>query len=343
MGGKSSAPAKPDYTGAAEATAAGNIKAARVATKANRVNWDTPYGSLSYSQDPTDQDLWNANVQLDPAQQKLLEQQNATSQNLANLQDSATARVASALGQDYSSAYDPTANTNQATELLMARLAPQYARKQESLESQLANQGLQRGSEAYQNAMTDLGQQENDAYNQAALQGINLGMSQQSQQYNQETANRNAPLNELSAIRTGSQVTNPTFGSSAQQATTQGANYLGAAQSQGQSDTAAYNANVGSQNSMMSGLFGLGSASLMSPKGTFSGLTSLFSDERLKENIKEIGKTNSGLPVYSFNYIFDQDKKTNIGVMAQDVEKVFPDGVSEHESGYKMVDYGRIQ
>ena len=47
--GKSSAPPAPDYTGAAQATAAGNLEAARATAAANRVNQYTPYGSLEYS------------------------------------------------------------------------------------------------------------------------------------------------------------------------------------------------------------------------------------------------------------------------------------------------------
>lgn len=52
-GGKGKAPPAPDYTGAANATAAGNLEAARAASAANRVNQYTPYGNLIYQQTPT--------------------------------------------------------------------------------------------------------------------------------------------------------------------------------------------------------------------------------------------------------------------------------------------------
>ena len=53
-GGKGgSAPAAPDYTGAAIATAQGNVDAARATAAANRVNQYTPTGNLVYSQTPT--------------------------------------------------------------------------------------------------------------------------------------------------------------------------------------------------------------------------------------------------------------------------------------------------
>ena len=51
--GKDSAPA-PDYKGAAEATAQGNLDATRAAAAANRVNQYTPYGNLTYSHNPTE-------------------------------------------------------------------------------------------------------------------------------------------------------------------------------------------------------------------------------------------------------------------------------------------------
>lgn len=48
--GKSDAPPPPDYVGQANATAAGNLQAARSQTSANRVNQVTPYGSINYTQ-----------------------------------------------------------------------------------------------------------------------------------------------------------------------------------------------------------------------------------------------------------------------------------------------------
>ena len=253
-------PPPPDYKAAAQETAAGNLANSRSTTQANRVNYTTPYGNLTYNQpDPSNPDKWNANVALAPGQQQLLDQQNKTSMGLAGLQDSATARVGSSLGQgmpgvyqgndNHATAYNPQADTNNATELMNSRLLPQQQRDSAALDTQLANQGLAPGSAAYSTAKTLLGQTQNDAKNQAALTGINLGMSQnaqtfgqnmnqnaqgmaqQGQQYQQAFANRNAPINELNAIRSGSQVTNPTFQNAQQQNYTAGPDMTGAATS----------------------------------------------------------------------------------------------------------------
>lgn len=50
MGTKQAPPPAPDYAGAAQQTAQGNLNMAQYQTEANRVNQNTPYGSLTYSQ-----------------------------------------------------------------------------------------------------------------------------------------------------------------------------------------------------------------------------------------------------------------------------------------------------
>lgn len=72
-----------------------------------------------------------------------------------------------------------------AQEAIMARLEPTLARNRVSTETQLINQGLRPGTEAYDNAARILGQQENDQRTQAALQGLNLDMSANQQGYGQ--------------------------------------------------------------------------------------------------------------------------------------------------------------
>jgi len=70
-------------------------------------------------------------------------------------------------------------------EAIMARLSPYLQQQRTSTEAQLVNQGLRPGTEAYNNAAKLLGQQENDARQQAALQGLNLDMTANQQGYGQ--------------------------------------------------------------------------------------------------------------------------------------------------------------
>ena len=68
---------------------------------------------------------------------------------------------------------------------IMSRLQPQIDQQAAATAQRLANQGITPGSEAYNNEMRTQGQQQNDLYTQAALQGIGLDTSANQQGYNQ--------------------------------------------------------------------------------------------------------------------------------------------------------------
>lgn len=70
-------------------------------------------------------------------------------------------------------------------------------------------------------------------------------------------------------------------------------------------------------------------------------VASLFSDERLKEDVREVGMTDGGLPVYTYRY--KGDPTTHMGVMAQDVEVQQPDALGPEVSGFKTVNYGKVR
>lgn len=67
-----------------------------------------------------------------------------------------------------------------------------------------------------------------------------------------------------------------------------------------------------------------------------SVLAAIISDRRVKEQVKQVGRLDNGLPVYTFNYL--GDPATHLGLMAQDVEKLIPEAVVEI-SGIKLVNY----
>lgn len=67
-------------------------------------------------------------------------------------------------------------------------------------------------------------------------------------------------------------------------------------------------------------------------------IASLFSDIRLKENIKEVGQMHDGTPIYTYTYKNDPST-THMGVMAQEVGHI-EGAVSVHETGFKQVNYG---
>ncbi|MEO9648391.1 tail fiber domain-containing protein, partial [Ekhidna sp.] len=110
--------------------------------------------------------------------------------------------------------------------------------------------------------------------------------------------------------------------------------------------------NFGSQNISTSGTLGAGATTVTSLKVSSLGDGSVSiingdgtvtsSDRRLKENIALLQNTLTkldGLGGYNYNYKADTDKKKQIGVIAQELEKVFPELVVVDERGYKMVNY----
>ncbi|MES2637554.1 MAG: tail fiber domain-containing protein [Pseudomonadota bacterium] len=76
--------------------------------------------------------------------------------------------------------------------------------------------------------------------------------------------------------------------------------------------------------------------------GTVAGLAltaaSLFSDARLKTNIKKVGTHPLGIGIYEYDKFGERER----GVMAQEAEKVKPEAVTTHASGFKQVNYGLL-
>lgn len=273
-GGKGgSAPPPPNYAAAAQETAAGNLEAARTATAANRVNQYTPYGSLEYSINPESQwdiygnPTWSATQKLSPEQQQLLDIQNQTSLGLGNMAQTGLGYVEDMLQSPFDTSKLAQTGINPGETMqdsVMRRLQPQIEQGKEALQAQLANQGVVPGTEAYNRAMTQQAQKENDLLTSAVIQGTQTGLAANQQGFQQLGYMRNEPLNTLNAVRTGSQVSSPNFVSNVpQQATTQGADLLGAATAQGNYATAANNASTAAGSNLTSGLLGLGGAAMM--------------------------------------------------------------------------------
>jgi hypothetical protein len=300
MGKGGSAPPPPDYAGAAKATAAGDLEAARSASAANRVNQYTPYGSLTYKQDPIKSldpkayqnalDAWRASGQqgaepdpnqymaynpdagwsatqsLSPTEQKLLDYQNQTSIGLGELTGKGLGYVQNMLDNPFTTKNLPSIGINageQYQDAYMRRLAPQINQSREALSVDLANRGIPVGSEAWNRAQMTQANKENDLLLGATTQGFGTGLSARQQGFSEESYLRNEPLNTLNAVRTGAQVTNPNFVSVPQQATTKGADLLGAATAEGNYNTASANAKAAQNAGMTSGLMSLAGTAAM--------------------------------------------------------------------------------
>lgn len=199
---------------------------------------------------------------------------------------------------------------------------------------------------AAQNYQQGMGTQ--SAQNQALAQNQAIAAQQQQlanaavlQQYNQNLGSaqfsnnaalqdlqaklqlRNQPLNEITGLMSGSQLQMPQF---------QGYNptniapapVFAGAQAQGAANMQQYGIAQSGANATTSGLFSLAGAAL--------------SDRRLKSNIERIGTHKLGIGIYEYDILGQRQQ----GVMADEVEKVMPEAVVMHPSGYKMVKYGLL-
>ena len=100
---------------------------------------------------------------------------------------------------------------------------------------------------------------------QMGSQQFEMDQQARNQGITEYLAQRQTPLNEINALMSGSQVSNPFAGNLGYQA---GSNVapapiFDAARATGQAEQAQYDAKSGSSNSMMGGLFGLGGAAIM--------------------------------------------------------------------------------
>ncbi|NIT58375.1 MAG: hypothetical protein GWN00_19755 [Aliifodinibius sp.] len=155
----------------------------------------------------------------------------------------------------------------------------------QEFQAELAGRRLA-GTEAMERFMTDMQsrgvsrQDAMDMFNslmrtrgvetQEALTGFGAGMDVHRQRIQDALLQRQIPLNELSAFRSGSQVQLPQFQAFAPQAPTAGPDYLGAGQMQSAYDLANYNAQLAQQNQLMGGLFGLGAGMAAGGTGFFA-------------------------------------------------------------------------
>lgn len=327
--GKSKAPAPPDPAKTAAAQTAQNIGTAIAQQNLNNVDQITPDGSLSYTQsgtmswtDPNTGQVYEiprytATQTLSDAQQGIYDTNQQAEMNLATLARDQSARLGTLLGQ-------PVDLSNEAVEgrlmeLGRARLDPALDRRRETLRSNLSAQGIKEGSTAYDRAMMRATEGENDAYNSLLLSG-------RGQAVQEAMAARNQPINEITALMSGSQVSMPQFVGT-NPANIANVDRAGLEMSAYNAKLANWQAKNAGMQSLMGGLFGLGSAAIMS-------------DVRLKTDIRRVGATDGGLPIYTYRY--RGRPEFHMGVMAQDVAEVMPQAVVP-VGGFLAVNYEEIR
>jgi hypothetical protein len=196
----------PNYQGAAQQTSASDLAA-------NRLNQTNAYGSLNYNQTGTDQ---YGNPTFTQTQTLNPQLQSAINSNMGQLgqafnapqfqgQDMANMNYfGSRLNQQQ---YDPRSMVNTEfdrsqlgasslpsyginagqtySDAIMQRLQPSLDRQTQALDAQLANQGIVRGTKAYETAKLLQGQSQNDALTSAIVGGMGVGLQANQQQFGQ--------------------------------------------------------------------------------------------------------------------------------------------------------------
>ena len=297
-----------------------NTQAAQQQQRMNMLNQSTPYGQLKYTADPNSPGGYTATQTLTPEMQSLLDSNTRMAQGSSDTGNALLQNAQGAMSQPLDLSYG--ANAQRIAALQQKTLDPQWDRNQNTFDQTMANRGIVPGSAAYDNAQRDYGTNKSDAYNSMFLKSYDTANNAATQQYN-------SPFNALASLRSGSQVAQPVQSmgfTTTPQESIQAPNYMGAVQSQ-------YQQQMGQDNAAMGGLFGLGGTLLK------AGLPLMMaSDRRLKTDISRVGTLDNGLPVYAYRY--KSGGPMQIGLMAQDVEKVNPDAVGEI-AGFKAVDYAR--
>lgn len=328
-------PPPPDPVATAAAQGGANRDTAITQQAMNFVNQVGPDGNLTYDkigEDTFTDSLtgkaytiprYQATTTLSESGQRLKGLNDQTQENVATIGRDQSARIGTLLSNPVNLNND--AVESRLNELASKRLDPQFAKDEEALRTRLANQGIGIGSAAYNSEMERLSQARNDARNQLLLSG-------RGQAIQEILTERNQPLNEITALLSGSQVSQPNFISTPQ---TQLANtdYQGAVYNSYQGALKSAEMKQQSQNAMMGGLFGLaGTLGGSYLRGPFSQ-----SDRRSKTDIEPVGKLDNGLTVY--RYRFKAGGPFQIGLMADEVEEVKPHAVATLPNGFDGVDY----
>lgn len=274
-------------------------------------------------------------------------------------------------------------------------IEPRNERARAALDARLRNQGLTPGSEAYDNAMGDLRDQQGETMTRLAQDSVFRGSDEQQRQFEREMAERGMyggermqevgtaaalraqqaaergqqfdadlmareqafqqqlqggsyqnilrqqaiaeeaqrrgwSINEMNALLTGQQVSTPSMPGFMGAERSEAAQYLRGAESQGAFDQSTYSTAMGPVNAA------IGAA------GSFGA-----SDARLKTNVKRIGSTPKGLPVYTWDWTAEGKRVSNndprrVGVMAHELQAVNPAAVSV-VNGYLHVDYSQVE
>lgn len=245
-------PPAPDPSATAAAQTASNKATATTQYELGATNQKAPQGTSNFEQIGTWADgtpRFQQTTSLNSGEQGIYDTGVQTRQNLANIGSDQSAKIGALLDTPFNT---DTATSDKIQGLQNEFLDPQWARQEAAQKTALLNSGAQPGSEAYINAMKDFSTNRQRAYDQSYLDSYNTGQQAALTQ-------RNQPINEISALLSGSQVSQPSFGSTPSPGVAP-TDVIGAQQQALNQGNIGYQGQLAQNNAMMGGLFGLGSA-----------------------------------------------------------------------------------
>jgi hypothetical protein len=224
-GGGGSPPPAPDPAATAAAQGQANKEAVRETALVNQIGTTGPGGRTYYTGSIGDPDRTMV-TELSPSGQQVYDSQQDIASRLGSYGQQLAGQVgngpaafsldglpAAPWERDYTTdvssleraTYDRGANL----------LSPEFDRREESLRTQLANQGITGGSEAYDRELNRFGDERARAMNDLSLASVAAGRQEQSRLYGMDSASRGSatnemllrrtqPMNELAAILQGS-------------------------------------------------------------------------------------------------------------------------------------------
>lgn len=220
------------------------------------------------------------NQTLSPEEQAIYDQSSKNKLSLGQLAGQGAEAMKGLIGTqvDYSGApaapKDSEAIRKQVVDAMMSRNEPRLNQAAEQQDADLIAAGIRPGTEAWNRVKTEQGQTRNDALMQAQLAGGQessraYGMDEASRKnYIAELlSKRQVPLNEITALMSGSQVSNPFAGQGYQAGgAVQPTDINAGTNMLNQYNMNAYNQQIGQQNALIGGAATLGGAYIMGPR-----------------------------------------------------------------------------
>lgn len=248
------APAAPDPVATANAQSNMNRQTATTQYELGATNQIAPQGTSSYKQIGTWEDgtpRFEQTTALNAGEQGIYDTGVKTRQNLGDIGQSQSAKIGALLNTPF----DINASRDSKIGDIQKKfLDPHWAEAYDSKKTELFNSGVRPGTAAYDHAMRDFETNKQRGYDQSYLDSYNAANTA-------ALTERNQPINEISAFLSGSQVSQPQFGSTPAPGVAP-TDYIGAVgQSLGQQNVG-YQGDLARAMGINSGLFGLGAAAV---------------------------------------------------------------------------------